>query len=146
MNRSATALVLAKIAAIDNRRLDPPDGGSTPILDAWHEVIGDLGFQDCIEAVTAHRCESREWIQPADIRQRVLAVRAKRHTNIDDADLTEDVDPNDIPAYLATLRARRQAIGDGMPLEDVKELPLPTAAAHALVNRTERPVILARQA
>lgn len=119
MNRSETALVLAKIAAIDNRRLDDPTGRDTPILDAWHDVIGDLNARDCIEAVRIHRQQSTEWVQPAHIRSIVEDLRWNRIKDIQDGQLTPDLDGfAPIGEYLATHRARARAIEDGMPMTE----------------------------
>jgi hypothetical protein len=104
-------MVLAKVAAVDNRRLDAPDAMDTPILDSWHEVIGDLRFQDCIEAVKVHRRQSTDWLQVGHIRALVKQIRDDR---IDRTEMPiPNVDPDDPAAGIDEIRALRKAIGDG---------------------------------
>lgn len=72
MNIEQTAVVLAKVAALDNRT----DTDSAVL--AWHEVIGDLDYQDALRAVAIHRMESTEYLMPAHIRQIVGRLRKER--------------------------------------------------------------------
>ena len=123
MNRSHTALVLTKIAALDNRRLDDPHGAETPILDAWHELIGHLRYEDCIQAVTEHRRESTDWLLPAHIITRVKAIRAARISAVAEADLMADHGPieagQSAADYVHCLRERTRLVGDGMTVPQV---------------------------
>lgn len=123
MNRSHTALVLAKIAALDSRSLDDPKGTTTPILDTWHELIGHLRFEDCMQAVTEHRRESTEWLLPAHIITRVKAIRAARIDRIPEADLMRDYGAiesgQSARDYVTALRARTRLLGDGLSLPEV---------------------------
>lgn len=142
MNRSHTALVLAKIAAIDNRRLDDPRGNQTPILDAWHESIGDLRYEDCLQAVADHRSESTEWLLPAHIVRRVKEMRAERVRGLSEGDFTPDVGPvngpDEVQGYLTTLRARRALVVDGVPLEAaIAMVPVPAGVPLSREARRE---------
>jgi hypothetical protein len=143
MKRSETAFVLARIAAIDNRRLDDPSGPDFPILESWHRLIGDLRYADCIEAVDTHRKASTEWLQPAHIREIVREIRGARTARVQIADLTGDVDPRDGRAYLATYRHRIAAMADGLTMDQANALPLPPEAAHAAIDRKAHPVLTA---
>ena len=71
MNNSQVAAVLAKIQLGDNREVD----SQGLLLREWHESIGDLKFEDAIEAVRLHRRESTAYLTPNHIR--VGAVRAR---------------------------------------------------------------------
>ena len=71
MNNSQVAAVLAKIQLGDNREID----AQGIVLREWHESIGDLKFEDAIEAVRLHRRESTAYLTPNHIR--VGAVRAR---------------------------------------------------------------------
>ena len=71
MNNSQVAAVLAKIQLGDNREID--DKGI--VLREWHESIGDLRFEDAIEAVRLHRRESSAYLTPNHVR--VGAQRAR---------------------------------------------------------------------
>ena len=72
--------LLGLMALADNRK--PPDEddeeGRAAMIAFWLEMIGDLPFADCAQAVRDHYRESREWIMPADIRHRVRAIRDQR--------------------------------------------------------------------
>ncbi len=55
------ALVLAKAAAFDGRTIGDAD------IEAWHECIGQLGFDAAMAKVTEHFRQSRERLMPADL-------------------------------------------------------------------------------
>lgn len=79
MNRAETSDLLALIARYDNRRIDD----ATVI--AWHAVLGDLPFNDCVIATTRHFSESTDYLMPVHIvrgareveRERVRAERER---------------------------------------------------------------------
>lgn len=70
MTPSEVALVLTKCAGYDRRTIGRAD------IASWHESIGDLDLQPCLDAVAVHHGESTRWCQPAHIRQ--IVVRARR--------------------------------------------------------------------
>ena len=116
----------------DNRRLDRDDGSETPILDYWHEEIGDLQAMDCLEAVRMHRQASTEYLMPAHIRAAVKRIREAR-LDAEGASLealTADMD-GDTPGavWAATLRARRAAVAAGNPPAEVLALVRPASLA-----------------
>jgi hypothetical protein len=130
VKRSQTALILAKIAMGDNRRLDPDDAVETPILDYWHEQIGDLDVRDCLAAVAEHRRSSGEYLMPVHVRDGVKRVRGARLAVVSDLGvIMGDVDGDTPgPEWLATLKARRAAIAAGAPLvEAIAACPAPKA-------------------
>ena len=90
MNLTETSQVLIKIQAFNNRTFDQAN------IAAWHETIGDLDLADCLTAVGNYFRESKDWIMPADIRQGVGKIRAKRleaiHQNVRLRDEDEDLD------------------------------------------------------
>ena len=132
MKRSETALVLAKIAIGYNRRLDPPDARDTPILDFWHEQIGDLDLRDSLTAVRDHFRNSGEYLRPVHVRSAVKEIRWSRIAGINDGDLTLDLDPDaPIGDYLATTRARASAIEGGMPIPQAIATIAPVKAIEA---------------
>jgi len=71
MNNSQVAAVLAKIQLGDNREID----AQGIVLREWHESIGDLNFEDAIEAVRLHRRESSVYLTANHVR--VGAQRAR---------------------------------------------------------------------
>jgi hypothetical protein len=72
MNYDECKRVLAKINLGDNRQVD------NFVLAEWFDSIGDLDFQDCIEAVSMHRRESLDYLAPAHIHRNVHAIRTRR--------------------------------------------------------------------
>lgn len=69
MLKSETAQLLAKAALIDNRTID------TQTVEAWHETIGDLHYPEALTALTIHRRESTDYLQPAHIRTNIRKAR-----------------------------------------------------------------------
>lgn len=120
MKRSETALVLSRIAAIDNRRLDPPDSDindpmSMPVLNGWHELIGDLDARDVLAAVANHRRTSGEYLTPFHVIKGVKAIReARLKVGPSSGELMADVDPN-LPGleYNRIYRERIKMVADG---------------------------------
>lgn len=108
--------LLGLMALADNRK--PPDEddeeGRAAMIAFWLEMIGDLPFADCAQAVRDHYRESREWIMPADIRHRVRAIRDQRlRVTPDPAPPREALD--DPAEYSRHLRRSAQQIADGKP-------------------------------
>ncbi len=72
MTPGETTRLLAACALYDYRPVEKADGL------AWHHVIGDLDFEDAMEAVRRHYAESTDRMMPAHVRQGVKAIRAER--------------------------------------------------------------------
>ena len=72
MNATEAGQLVALMALYDNRKASDPD------IVAWLKVVGDLPYGDCESAVVAHYQDTRERIMPADIRNRVKAMRRDR--------------------------------------------------------------------
>jgi hypothetical protein len=122
VNMSEIATLLAMVAAFDRRTVGEAD------VVAWHEAVGDLRLEDARAAVIAHFRTSRDWLMPIDVRTAVAALRRdrlERELPIE----PPDADPNDVPAYLAALRAQRHRVGDGT------ERPRPVAELIAGVEQ-----------
>jgi hypothetical protein len=69
MNVSECAVLVGKIRLGDNRHVDEL------IIHEWFETVGFLQFEDARSAVTLHRQESTDYLQPAHIIR--LANRVK---------------------------------------------------------------------
>jgi hypothetical protein len=106
MNLGETIDLLSVVAAFDRRTVGEADAM------AWHAVLGDLNFKDSRAAVYAHYRESREWIMPADIRQRVAAIRKQRIDDAPPVGIPEDLADNPIAGRDWKQRTL-QAIADG---------------------------------
>lgn len=128
MTPDETVDLLTVAAAFDQRTVGEGDAM------AWHAVLGDLNFADAKQAVLGHYADTRERVMPADIRTRVLAIRARRlqDTEIPAEPLIALMD--DPPAYLAAVRAANTAIADGRD----------PATAMRAVTRQARPELEAR--
>ncbi|MET0416032.1 MAG: hypothetical protein ABW022_08430 [Actinoplanes sp.] len=72
MNPGEMARLLAACAMYDYRPVEKPD------VAAWMNVIGDLDYDDAMEAVRLHYGQSTERMMPAHVRAGVKAVRDER--------------------------------------------------------------------
>lgn len=72
MTPGDTARLLAACAMYDFRSVETADAA------AWHHVIGDLDYDDAMEAVRLHYQQSTDRMMPAHVRQGVKAIRAER--------------------------------------------------------------------
>jgi hypothetical protein len=61
MTKSEVAKVLAKAAAFDSRTIGEAD------VEAWFECIGNMGFTEALNGVTAHYRVSNRRLMPADL-------------------------------------------------------------------------------
>lgn len=102
-----TALIVGLVAQGDNRNVDERT------IAYWHDLIGDLNFQDAQTAVREFRRESTEYLMPVHVRQRVARLRADR---IASAGRLEPVCGPDDPNYFRELRLLRSAVAEGRVL------------------------------
>jgi hypothetical protein len=118
VNRYEVGLLLTKCAAYDRRTIGEAD------IEAWHDALGDLPFDDASAAVTElyKTRPGRDWVGVSDVRSGVRRIRTARlaHAN---AAPPPAVDPDDVPAYLDAYREQRRLIADGGPVPVVPELP-----------------------
>lgn len=77
--------------------------------DAWHDLLGDLEFPDCKEAVTAV-ARRQPFVAPSEIRAEVGRIRSKRW---DDRLIVEPPPGLDQAGYLDWHRRYRKAVMDG---------------------------------
>ncbi|MGW1796919.1 zinc finger domain-containing protein [Streptomyces sp. NPDC001984] len=119
MTPAETAELLGLCAAFDRRTI-----GKTDVL-AWQTVLADVDFTAAKQAVTAHYAAETRWIMPADIRQAVRKQRAETAADYQGPGLSAeipDADPDDVPAYLAALRAQKIRAADGLKPRPVAAL------------------------
>lgn len=64
--------VLARVQMGDNRATDQV------VFATWVQEIGDLDFQDALEAVVMHRKTSTAWLMTAHIRENARLIRNRR--------------------------------------------------------------------
>lgn len=72
MTREEVGHILTKAAMIDNRAVTPA------LIQAWHELIGDIDYADAMAALNYHRANSTEYLVPAHIIAGVRRIRADR--------------------------------------------------------------------
>lgn len=134
MTPSQTAELLGLCAAFDRRTI-----GKADVL-AWQTVLGDIEFDAAKRAVTQHYATETRWIMPADIR---TAVQQQRTSNVRDihgagqAAEVPDADPDDVPAYLAALRAQRTRAADGMELKPRPMKQLLAGVGHTVPTKEQ---------
>ena len=119
MTPAEVADLLAFAAAFDRRTV-----GRADVL-AWHTVLADVDHTQARDAVSAHYADQTRWIMPADIRQAVRERRSQAAADYVGPGLTAEVpdaDPDDVPGYIAALRAGRARAASGL------ERPRPVAA------------------
>lgn len=138
MNAAETAELLGLCAAFDRRTV-----GKTDVL-AWQTVLADIDLHAAKRAVTAHYATETRWIMPADIRTTVANARAEAAADYQGPGLSAeipDADPDDIPAYLAALRAQKTRAADGLKPRPIGALlaravhQLPSAQTTALEDQ-----------
>lgn len=87
--------------------------------DAWHDVLSEYQLADA-RAAAAAVAKRQPFISPAEI---IDEIRQQRVDNVRDiqgagqAAEVPDADPDDVPAYLAALRAQRTRAADGLELK-----------------------------
>jgi hypothetical protein len=87
VNAREAGKLIGLMALYDNRKQ------ATQVdIVAWLKVIGDLAYSDCEAAVIGHYRESTDRIMPANIRERVAAIRQAR---------LDAAGPVEIPEHLA---------------------------------------------
>ncbi|GAA4928922.1 hypothetical protein GCM10023224_05360 [Streptomonospora halophila] len=77
--------------------------------DAWHDLLGDLAFDDCREALVA-AAKAKPFVSPAEIRSEVKRIRKDRLANADLALPPADPDARD---YSAQLKQMLSTLADG---------------------------------
>ncbi|SFY52098.1 zinc finger domain-containing protein [Streptomyces sp. F-1] len=83
--------------------------------DAWHDVLGDLPL-DAARTAAAAVARRQPFVSPAEIRGEYLTQRADTAADFQGPGLSAeipDADPDDVPAYLAAIRAQRHRAANG---------------------------------
>lgn len=114
------------------RALCPQQKFDEYTADAWHDVLGDLPLNDA-RAAAAAVARRQPFVSPAEIRAEYTARREQAAADFQGPGLTAaipDADPDDIPAYLAAVRAQRTRAASG----DLK--PRPVRQLLAGIGRT----------
>ncbi|MCT2042633.1 hypothetical protein M3D15_04695 [Pseudoclavibacter alba] len=72
MNQTEVGKILTYVSAVDNRKLTKES------VLAWHQIIGDLVFEDAMEAVVRHFKESAGWLMPVHVVDGVKRIHYER--------------------------------------------------------------------
>lgn len=108
MTPAEVGLLLSLAASYDEREV-----GDAQVV-AWFAAIQDLDFGDAEAAVVAHYQESRFKVMPADVRQRVKAMRRDRLDRVVIEAPPHDLSPGQHKAELAR---RVKEIASGMSID-----------------------------
>lgn len=100
---SETASLLKRAGIIDHRR---PDDAA---LLMWHELLAPYALRDCVDALTAHRRESADYLMPAHIIDRVRAVQRRRALAV-----PSEANPEIEADYPAACRVLAAAVRNGV--------------------------------
>lgn len=115
MTKRQVSDLLNLIVSVDGRRMNE----HTPA--AWQGILGDLGFEDCRDAILAHYQDSTDWLTPAHIRKRVKAVRQRRINQVGENINPSRLDSEDPREEIRVRRALTKALGDGTLTADQYE-------------------------
>lgn len=112
MNYEETGLLLGKIAAVDNRKVD------AVTIAAWQELLAPVSYRNALEALKSHRTtRPGVWIEPGHI---IAGAKAIRDANL--RRLTPEPpagEPLSIDMYRAWLKAANRLLGDGLEPDEI---------------------------
>lgn len=125
--------LLAQIALADPRvrREDPIEMRAQ--IHMWAGILADVPADFALKAAQEHYAKSTWPILPAEIATRwQTLVRERMNRDIGTFEPRPDLDPDDVPGYLAALRQQRQAVVHGQtPPAEVRAITAGPAAAEA---------------
>lgn len=75
MNKLEVSEFLTVVSVLDSRKVNPET------VEVWHDLIGNLDYEDAIAAAAMHRQESVAWLEPHHIIANVKRIRSERSTN-----------------------------------------------------------------
>ena len=107
MTKAEVAKLLALASSVDNRIVREPQ------VEAWHAILGNLLFDDAVEALWEHFRKSKDYLMPAHIFDgaRIVRERRERRQRMERSAITES--PADYPFdreqfELETAKAREE--------------------------------------
>lgn len=147
MTRFSRADALHLLAAI--RVFHQPQDTSDVTANGWSIALSQAGISsrdDAVQAAVTHYTTPGmdKWITPADV---VAGVRRIRRARLEHSgQIVPDVDPDDVPAWLAARRAGLKALADGtvtaLPPSPGQVDPRVAAAIPGLLKRPPRPAAI----
>lgn len=132
MNVTQTTRLCRAIAALaPAQKFDD----ETPAI--WSVVLAGVRYEDAREAVVAI-AQRQAFIAPADVIAEVRRIRRNRLASADR--MLPDVDPDDVPAWLAARRGQLAALADGdLEAPPVLDAPQDARLTRALPHVFRRP-------
>lgn len=124
MNANEVGLLLGLMALGDNRKPPEDPEGRKAMIDFWLRMVGDLDYAEAAQAVQEHYRQSRDWIMPKDIRDRVKASRSARLAKTPPPPPPPSL-ADDPGRYQQALRARIERIAAGFSVPKAIGGPLP---------------------
>ncbi|NEA21575.1 hypothetical protein [Actinomadura bangladeshensis] len=125
-------LLTLHIAARDRRTVGKAD------VAVWVADVGDLAFDEAVEAVAAHFREQPDtWLMAGHVRKRVKAARAKRIEQagtLAEHDALHGTDTGNEAAHRAALRRIHRQLGDGEQPPPFKAIEGDLASVRALAT------------
>ena len=106
MNRAEVAKLLTFAAAMDNRKI------TQDTVEAWFATIGDLPFDDALEAARIHYRDCDGYLDARAVMVGVKRIRRARLAHWTPP--APQCDPSDVNAYLAELRSSVTRRADGL--------------------------------
>ena len=102
MTKSEVSFLLAAIYVYERRN----DAVSKAQVEAWHQLLEDVEFEDAKAAVTAHFSESDRMLSVAALRASIKQARVKANKADSVAETTRvpDADPDDIRAFKEAIK------------------------------------------
>ncbi|MEU0667156.1 hypothetical protein ABZ508_02735 [Streptomyces lavendulocolor] len=140
MNPSQIPQLLKQVSYADPRLLPDDEKELQGLTALWATVLRDVPIDYAMHAVGEHYAASPFPIKPSDIADRwrtTVRDRMRQHTGTFEPTEHPDVDPDDVAAYQAALRADTRAVAHG------RRQPTPARAIAPAV--TEADVAAMRQ-
>ena len=105
MTKTQLSFLLTAIYVYERRR----DAVSQVEVEAWHQLLADVDFDDAKTVVTEYFADSDRPLSPAKLRAGARALQAQRRPPERAADrlLVPDADPDDPEAFIEAVRGRR---------------------------------------
>ena len=119
MNLAETDQLLTLMSNLDNRKVD-----DATVL-AWHEILHDLPFEDCRDAVTEHYTTSGDWLMPVHIVRGARELERKRIRAANEARAIAEApatDPRPLTDRSAEIRAEVDKVRSVLPEGDPDSL------------------------
>lgn len=104
--------LLGLMSLADYRKVPDDPAQRDAMIAFWLSLIGDLSYEDAVEAVRGHYAQSTERMMPAHVRAGVRSIRQERLARTPDPEIPRDL-LDDPDGYRARLLEERHRIASG---------------------------------